>query len=62
MLLRMAVVLLIGWLLGAVGVYDVGVLVHALLLVGLLLLLLGVLKARETALQQQEASPTTKLK
>jgi hypothetical protein len=49
MLLKVAVLLLIAWLLGVVGVYNVGTLVHVLLLVGLMLLLLGVLKARDAA-------------
>jgi hypothetical protein len=35
------------WLLGLVGVFDAGTLVHAFLLVGLLLLLLAALKARD---------------
>ena len=37
------------WLLGAVGVYDVGSLVHVSLLVGLILLLLAILNARDAA-------------
>lgn len=49
MLLKAAVLLLIMWLLGIVGVYNVGTLVHVLLLVGLMLLLFGVLKARDAA-------------
>jgi len=49
MLLKVAVVLLIAWLLGVVGVYNVGTFVHVLLLVGLMLLLLGVLTARDAA-------------
>ena len=49
MLLKAAFLLLIVWLLGIVGVYDVGSLVHVLVLVGLMLLLLGMLKARDAA-------------
>ena len=49
MLLKVAALLLIVWLLGVVGVYNAGTLVHVLLLVGLMLLLLGVLKARDGA-------------
>ena len=49
MLLKVAALLLIVWLLGLVGVYNAGALVHVLLLVGLMLLLLGVLKARDRA-------------
>ena len=42
MLLKAALLLLLAWLLGIVGVYDVGSLIHVLLLVGLMLLLLGI--------------------
>jgi hypothetical protein len=49
MLLKTAAVLLIVWLLGVLGLYRIGDLVHVLLLVGLLLLLLGTLKARDAA-------------
>ena len=47
MLLKIAFVLLIAWLLGVLGLYRIGDLVHVLLLVGLMLLLLGALKARD---------------
>ena len=50
MLFKTAFALLIVWLLGMFGVYRVGNLAHVLLLVGLMLLLLAVLKAREAAL------------
>jgi hypothetical protein len=49
MLLKLGLVLLGAWLLGMLGVYQLGQNVHFLLLVGLMLLLLGFLKARETA-------------
>ena len=49
MLLKIAFVLLIAWLLGVLGLYRIGDLVHVLLLVGLMLLLLGALKARDAA-------------
>ena len=49
MLLKIAFVLLIAWLLGVLGPYRIGDLVHVLLLVGLMLLLLGALKARDAA-------------
>ncbi|HVQ16431.1 MAG TPA: DUF5670 family protein [Vicinamibacterales bacterium] len=49
MLLKIAFVLLIAWLLGVFGLYRIGDLVHVLLLVGLMLLLLGALKARDAA-------------
>lgn len=47
MLLKVGLLLLIAWLLGVLGVYNAGQPVHILLLVGLMLLLLGVLKARD---------------
>ena len=49
MLLKIAFVLLIGWLLGVLGLYRIGDLVHVLLLAGLMLSLLGALKARDAA-------------
>ena len=49
MLLKIGFVLLVAWLLGVLGLYRVGDLVHVLLLVGLLLLLLGALKGRDAA-------------
>jgi hypothetical protein len=50
MLLKVAVALLIAWLLGVLGLYRLGDFVHLLLLVGLTLLLLGILRARDAAL------------
>ncbi len=47
MLLKIALVLLALWLTGMVGVYDIGDAVHVFLLVGVMLFLLGVLKARD---------------
>ena len=47
--MKIAFVLLIAWLLGVLGLYRIGDLVHVLLLVGLMLLLLGALKARDAA-------------
>ena len=49
MLLKAALLVLAVWLVGALGVYEAGDLVHALLLVGLMMLLLGALKARDAA-------------
>lgn len=49
MLFKIALVLLLAWLLGVLGVYTVGTLVHVLLLVGLMLLLLAMLKSRDAA-------------
>ena len=50
MLLKIAMVLLAAWLLGVLGVYSVGDVVHVLLLVGLMLFLLGLLRARDSAI------------
>ena len=55
MLFKTAFALLIVWLLGMFGVYRVGDLGHVSLLVGLMLLLLAVLKAREAALRRPES-------
>ena len=55
MLFKTAFALLIVWLLGMLGVYRVGNLAHVFLLVGLMLLLLAVLKAREAALGRPES-------
>jgi hypothetical protein len=52
MLLNIALVLLAAWLLGVLGVYTVGNLVHVLLLVGLMLLLLWFLRAREAVVRR----------
>jgi hypothetical protein len=60
MLFKIAVVLLIAWLLGVLGVYRVGDLVHVLLLVGLMLLLLAFVKAREAAVRHASSGPTDK--
>lgn len=49
MLQKIGLVLLVAWLLGMLGVYRLGQNVHILLLVGLMLLFLGVLKARDAA-------------
>ena len=49
MLLKIAFVLPIVWLLGVLGLYSVGDLVHVLLLVALMLVLLAALKARDAA-------------
>jgi hypothetical protein len=51
MLFTTAIVLLAIWLLGIVGVYRIGDLVHVCLLLGLMFLLLAALKARDAALR-----------
>ena len=58
--LKAALLLLFIWLLGVVGVYDVGRLVHVPLLVGLMLLLLAFLKARDAAASDRTDSDTRK--
>jgi hypothetical protein len=49
MLLKIALVLLAAWLVGVLGLYR-GDAIHVLLLVGLMLLLLGFVRAREAAI------------
>ena len=49
MLFKIAFVLLIAWLLGVLGLYGIGDLVHMFLLVGGLFFLLAVAKARDAA-------------
>jgi hypothetical protein len=56
MLLKAALLVLAVWLAGALGLYEAGNLVHALLLVGLMMLLLGALKARDAAKRQSTDS------
>jgi hypothetical protein len=52
MLFKVAFVLLTLWLLGMVGVYPAGALVHALLLLGLMVLLMAFIKARDAAMRR----------
>jgi Family of unknown function (DUF5670) len=52
MLFKIAFVLLVAWLLGVLGVYPGGELVHVLLLIGLMLLLLALLRARDAAVRR----------
>ena len=57
MLLKVALVLLLAWVVGALNVDRIGSAVHLLLLVGLMLLLLGVLKTRDASiLENRETS------
>jgi hypothetical protein len=53
MLITVALALLVVWALGIAGVYAIGQMVHVLLLVGLMLLLLSVARAHETAGRRQ---------
>ena len=57
MLIKAAIVPLIIWLLGMFRVYRVGDLVHVFLLIGLMLLLVGVLNARDAALGRPGSGP-----
>jgi hypothetical protein len=52
MLFKIALTLLVAWLIGVLGVYRAGQLVHVLLLVGLALLMIAVLRARENAVRR----------
>jgi asparagine N-glycosylation enzyme membrane subunit Stt3 len=46
MLFTIAVVLLIAWLLGVVGIYTIGAFVHVLLVVAIVLFVVGLLSGR----------------
>jgi uncharacterized membrane protein YtjA (UPF0391 family) len=46
MLYTLAVILLIAWLLGFVGIYTIGSFVHVLLVVAVVLFLVGLLNGR----------------
>jgi uncharacterized membrane protein YtjA (UPF0391 family) len=48
MLYTLAVILLIAWLLGAVGTYTIGSIVHVLLVIAIVLFLVGLLTGRRT--------------
>jgi uncharacterized membrane protein YtjA (UPF0391 family) len=48
MLYTLAMILLIAWLLGFVGVYTIGAAVHALLVVALVLFVIGIVSGRRT--------------
>jgi hypothetical protein len=58
MLLKTALILLAAWLLGVLGLYSVGERVHVLLLVGLFLLLLAFVRARDAAIRRSAGRPT----
>jgi hypothetical protein len=53
MLAAVALLLLLAWVLGIVGAYDVGDLVHVLLLIALWLLLLAFATGRDTAVRSK---------
>jgi hypothetical protein len=48
MLLTLAIILLLAWLLGVVGVYTIGAFVHVLLVVAVVLFLLTLISGRRT--------------
>jgi hypothetical protein len=48
MLYTLAVILLIAWLLGLVGMYTIGAIFHVLLVVAIVLFVLGLLAGRRT--------------
>ena len=48
MLYTLAVILLIAWLLGVVGTYTIGSLVHVLLVIAIVLFLVGLVTGRRT--------------
>ena len=48
MLYTIAVILLVAWLLGIVGIYTIGSFVHVLLVVALVLFLVGLLNGRRS--------------
>ena len=50
MLFTIAVILFIAWLLGIVGVYTIGSVVHALLVIALVLFVIGFFTGRRPAL------------
>ena len=49
MLVKIAIVLLIAWVMGITGLFNVGPAVHALLLGGMFLLLLALVRRRDAA-------------
>jgi uncharacterized membrane protein YtjA (UPF0391 family) len=48
MLYTLAMILLIAWLLGFVGVYAVGSVIHVLLVIAVVLFLVGIVSGRRT--------------
>jgi hypothetical protein len=48
MLYTLAVILLVAWLLGLVGMYTVGSIVHLLLVIAIVLFVVGLLSGRRT--------------
>jgi hypothetical protein len=48
MLYTLAVILLIAWLLGIVGTYTIGSIVHVLLVIAVVLFIVGLVSGRRT--------------
>ena len=48
MLYTLAVILLLAWLLGFVGIYTIGAFVHVLLVIAIVLFIVGLLSGRRT--------------
>jgi hypothetical protein len=48
MLFTLAIILLIAWMLGMVGTYTIGGIVHVLLVIAIVLFLVGLLSGRRT--------------
>jgi len=48
MLFTLALLLFVAWLLGLVGVYTIGSIVHVLLVIALVLFLVGIIQGRQT--------------
>jgi uncharacterized membrane protein YtjA (UPF0391 family) len=48
MLYTLAVILLVAWLLGFVGLYTIGSIVHVLLVIAIVLFLVGLVSGRRT--------------
>ena len=48
MLYTVAVILLVAWLLGFIGIYAIGSFVHVLLVIAIVLFVLGLLSGRRT--------------
>lgn len=49
MLFTLAVILFVAWLLGVIGVYTIGAIVHFLLVVAAILFIIGLVSGRRTA-------------
>jgi hypothetical protein len=50
MLFTLAVILLVAWLLGMVGLYTVGAFIHVLLVIAVVLFLVGIVSGRRRVL------------